>query len=84
MLTAYSIFDKKAATYNTPFFCINDGVACRSFSDLVRDHRSTVGQHPEDFALYRLGEFNDLEGIISPCAPTAVAEAVAFVPPVDS
>ena len=47
----YSIYDKVAGVFNTPFFQLNDGVAIRSFMDLVRDEKSTVSRHPEDYEL---------------------------------
>lgn len=58
----YSIYDRKAEIFNTPFFCRNDSVALRSFEDLLKDDRTTVSQHPEDFVLYKLGQFNDENG----------------------
>lgn len=57
----YSIRDEKAGTFNPPCVFDNDAVATRSFGDLVtRDKDTLLAAHSEDFALYRLGEF-DLE-----------------------
>lgn len=58
MLNCYAIHDKKALSFATPFFAVNDEVAMRSFEDLVRDRRSLVAQHPEDFALHFVGSFD--------------------------
>lgn len=66
MLNCYSIYDKKALSFATPFFAVNDDVAMRSFEDLVRDHRSLVSQHPEDFALHLVGRFDPEPGCLSP------------------
>ena len=55
----YSIYDKVAGVFNTPFFQLNDGVAIRSFMDLVRDEKSTVSRHPEDYELWLIGKFLD-------------------------
>ena len=66
MLNCYAIYDKKALSFATPFFAVNDDVAMRSFEDLVRDRRSLVSQHPEDFALHLVGSFEPESGRLSP------------------
>ena len=66
MLNCYAIFDKKALSFATPFFAARDAVAVRSFEDLVRDTRSLVSQHPEDFALHLVGSFEPETGCLTP------------------
>ena len=66
MLNCYAIYDKKALSFATPFFAVNDEVAMRSFEDLVRDRRSLVAQHPEDFALHFVGRFETETGKLLP------------------
>lgn len=66
MLNCYAIYDKKALSFATPFFAVNDEVAMRSFEDLVRDRRSLVSQHPEDFALHFVGRFETETGKLLP------------------
>lgn len=61
----YSVYDKAAGSFNIPFFQLNDRVAIRSFMDLVRDERSQVSKHPEDYDLWCLGSFDDASGLIS-------------------
>ena len=51
ILKVFSVFDSKLQVFNTPFFSRSAADASRSFSDLVRDSRTTVGQHPDDFSL---------------------------------
>lgn len=72
MLRAYSIFDKKSTSFNTPFFGLNDEVAMRSFDDLIRDKRTLVGQHPEDFGLFYIGLFEQESGELTAAAGGAV------------
>lgn len=72
MLRAYSIFDKKSSSYNTPFFALNDDVAQRSFDDLIRDKRTLVGQHPEDFSLFCVGTFGQESGELCPWSSGSV------------
>lgn len=79
ILKVFSVFDSKLQVFNTPFFSRSVADATRSFSDLVRDSRTTVGQHPEDFFLYDIGLYSDETGEINGSTPTQVAAAVAFV-----
>lgn len=79
ILKVFSVFDAKLNVFNTPFFSRATGDASRSFSDLVRDARTSVGQHPEDFFLYEIGEFSDETGALIPSAPVQIAAATAFI-----
>ena len=85
-MKVYSIFDKKAGTYSNPFFCVSQGVALRSLMDLVADKRTSIAMHPEDFALYEVGSFDDVSGSLLPVTengsiipPKFVAEALDYV-----
>jgi hypothetical protein len=60
----YSVYDKKAQSYNTPFFCVNHDLAKRSFVDLCRDARTVISRNPEDFDLWCLGAFYEGTGSI--------------------
>ena len=75
ILKVFSVFDSKLQVFNTPFFSRSVADATRSFSDLVRDSRTTVGQHPEDFFLYEIGLYSDETGEIDGSTPTQVAAA---------
>lgn len=76
----YSIYDRKANCYNIPFFAQTDGVAVRNFQDLVSDSRSTVYRYPDDFSLYKVGEFNETSGaLITLDAPSHISNASEFV-----
>jgi hypothetical protein len=83
VLKVFSVFDSKLQVFNTPFFSRTVADATRSFSDLVRDGRTTVGQHPEDFFLYDIGLYSDETGEINGTAPNQVAAATAFVPAIE-
>lgn len=66
--SVYSIMDVKAAVFGRPFVQLNNAVAMRTFSDLAKDAQSEISRHPEDFKLFRLGEFDDNSGVLSPVA----------------
>jgi hypothetical protein len=59
-----SIRDSAADAYGRPFFLPSVGVAIRSFTDEVNRpaEDNQIYQHPEDFDLFELGEFDDVTG----------------------
>lgn len=60
----FAVYDKKAESYNTPFFCANDELAKRSFVDLCRDPRTVVARNPEDFDLWFIGTFGEATALL--------------------
>lgn len=44
----------------------NDAPAVRSFYMAFEDPKSTLGQHPEDYELLCLGEYDDEVGVTEP------------------
>lgn len=61
----YFIKDAKSGAFAPPFFQPRDEAAMRAFSDAVLDGESLLRRHPEDFALYNLGEFDDNLGLVA-------------------
>lgn len=68
LLSAYSIYDRKALQYHPPFFAVQDGVAVRMVSDLANDAQTNIGTHPADYVLYLIGTYNDANGAMLPAA----------------
>lgn len=60
----FSVKDAKAAAYAPPFFLHRMEVAMRTFRDALKDPSHPMSQHPEDYALYCLGEFDDESGLL--------------------
>lgn len=80
IINAYAIQDRKASVFNTPFFAVSHGVACRSFSDVANDPNTTIYRHAADFALYHIGTFDDASGRLLPAElPAHVADASSFI-----
>jgi len=80
LLIACSVFDVKAKAYMVPFFVQNVNLARRSFGDAVCDSSTGISRHPEDYQLYKVGEFDDNSGIFAKFAqPEFLANAVDFV-----
>jgi len=57
----FSIFDSAALIYCRPFFMPEIGQALRSFVDMANDKNEPVGQHPADYTLFHVGEYDDKE-----------------------
>ncbi len=64
-LNAYCIFDTASGIYQRPYFVGSDNEATRAFADLVSETEHPVGKHPEDYSLFRVGNFNDVKGVLS-------------------
>ena len=58
----YAIYDSTAEVFGRPMFLLNDATAIRGFVNALINPKSEFYQNPEDFTLYRFGEFDDIEG----------------------
>lgn len=61
-----SVRDRAADTYGQPFYVTGLGQAIRSFTDEVNraEKGNALFEHPEDFDLYEIGNFDDSSGVI--------------------
>lgn len=62
-----TIRDRAADLFGQPSFTVNLGQTIRSFGDQINvthteDRPNQLNQHPEDFDLYLLGEYDDETG----------------------
>lgn len=63
-LGLYSILDKKAGVYSSPFSAMNAEVACRMVCTSMSDPNSNLGKFPDDYQVWCIGEFDDTTGNI--------------------
>lgn len=79
----FAVVDRISGVYDGPHKAINEGQFLRSFSDTVRDPKSGIHNHPEDFYAVELGTFNDATGDVMPLEGGAkrVANATDFSRP---
>jgi len=75
----FSIRDIKADAFITPFFLHTTEMAKRGFVDAASNPDSMFHKHPEDFALYEIGTFDDQNALVEPCLPEMVMLATAIV-----
>lgn len=64
-LKVVAIRDRAADVYGQPAFVAAIGSAIRGFSDEVNGKDGMLSQHPEDFDLYHLGEYDDATGMFT-------------------
>lgn len=74
-LKIYTVRDRAADVYGTPFFMPSHGQAIRSFADEINNPRdgNTLNRHPQDFDLYALGEYDDQTGTFTTNTPKQIA-----------
>lgn len=78
----FSLYDKKGQIYTTPFFFSQVGEATRALDGIVNNGQTQVSQYPDDFAMYKIGEFDDVSGKFKPCdVPEFIAEASQYKNP---
>ena len=66
----YVIYDSKAEAYMQPFHMHEDAQAMRAFTDTVNgDPNTSVYQHPEDFALFWIGYYDDKTAMFTQDGP---------------
>lgn len=75
VLNAYCIYDTKAKGYLNPWFMPNDDMALRAFTDHSNDLNTPIGQHPEDYILYRIGTYDNDTAELTALSPVNLAKA---------
>jgi len=62
-----TVKDRAADAFGRPMFVPSTGVAIRSFSDEINRNNAEnqLYNHPDDFDLYELGQFDDNTGLFS-------------------
>lgn len=63
-LKMFSVYDSKAEVYDKPFCMLTKGECIRGFGDAANDPKTTLGQHPADYTLFEIGEYDQITGNI--------------------
>ena len=80
MLTmVFSVFDRASGVYDRPWVAVSEQAAVRSFGDIANDETHPIGQHPEDYTLFRIGTYDDVSGSIVGGDPEKVINGVEAV-----
>lgn len=64
-----ALFDVKVAAFQRPAFAPTVAAFVRAVGDEARRAGSELSAHPDDYQLFRLGEFDDANGLIVPVTP---------------
>lgn len=59
-----AVRDRQLDAFMRPFTAATIGQAVRAFSDEVNRQGSELNQHPEDYELYEIGQFDDDTGAL--------------------
>ncbi len=74
-----SIRDSKAEFWSDPRCFRSRGDSLRAFSDAIKSGKG-YGEHPEDFALFCVGEFDELSGfILAFDAPVVIENGINLI-----
>lgn len=65
----YSIRDSVLDAFEPPFLALHDAAASRTFRNLLDDSGSPYNQNKADYSLWRVGEFDTVEGVLDRSAP---------------
>lgn len=80
----YSVYDKATCLYSNPYTALRDAEAVRAFRALLDDPQSLHSRYPEDFALYRMGNFDDNDGNINTTTRELIAQGTDLQVPVEA
>lgn len=75
-VNVYSILDSKTGIYSHPMFLQSDGAMMRAWVDHVNDPRNAISQHPEDYILFKIGQFDDERASFEQHPPQSMGLAI--------
>lgn len=82
MKTIFTLRDKKADAFSPIFVHPTIGLAEREIADLANNPESTLHKHPDDYTLYAIGQYDDLQAQLkSYDTPQFIAEVSNLIRP---
>jgi len=73
VLKVLAVRDRAVDSFGQPMFAQAVGQAVRSFADEVNRDTSPLANHPEDYDLYLIGDYDEAAGRLIPSDPRQVA-----------
>lgn len=74
-LQMFCIYDCKMELYLSPFTAINAAVAAREFETAVMTPNHNFNQHPDDYSLWEIGEFDQQSAAVGSAVLRNVVQA---------
>jgi len=62
MRNLYALMDLKSSFFNDPIVVPHEAIIIRQLKTMVNDEKSSLSKYPEDFALFKLAEFDEKSG----------------------
>lgn len=79
VLQVFTVYDTKVGAFMQPFVCRSQGEAMRIFGDEVNNAQGAFFRHPEDYAMFHIGSFDQGTGMVQPLAtPVSLVTAVTL------
>ncbi len=78
-MNVYTVLDAAAERYLTPFFSGTVEEAIRSFREACSSEGHQFAKFPEDYSLWKVGEWEAETGVLTPVAGQKLAMATSFV-----
>ena len=75
----YAVLDKTSGVYDGPVGAHNDGVALRNFMNACNSGHGVLATNPECFSLWRVGEWNDATGEVTPEVKECLGYAIDLI-----
>lgn len=76
----FAIMDKKVGAFERPFFAKHVAEVSRSIQQQINKGDTGFALYPEDFALYLIGEFGNVDGEFISDRPQHMLELSSLVP----
>lgn len=77
----YAVLDTCTGVYDGPVPFHNDQTAMRAFHKHASTEGTPINNSPSDFSIWRVGEWNDADGSITPETKTCIAYAIDLLTP---
>lgn len=74
----FVIHDDKAHAHMVPYFIQHQDLAIRAFATATKQKGTPIGDNPEDFRLYHIGEYDDSTALITPMPRKLVTTGDSF------
>lgn len=78
MILGIYVMRDQRTSYMTPSFDMTDQAAIRNFEAAMSRTESLLHTHPQDFSLYKIGEYDTLTAMISADTPRLLVDGASF------